>query len=245
MPLEALALLLDVVGLGAPIWWLVSQALALLLWIARSVAAAPGAVTMLPTMGWGAFALMVGGGLWIALWRTRARRWGLLPLAAGAMWALVSPAPDLLVTGDGRHVAFVLGDGRVALLRERAGDYIRTMLGEAAGVDVEALPVDALLQARCSRDLCVTDLQRGERRWRILATRSAYRVDWIRMTQACARADIVISDRRLPRGCTPRWLKIDRPVLARTGGLSIDLDRGAVDSVAAHVGRHPWSAFRR
>lgn len=245
MPLEALALLLDGPGLGAPIWWLVSQALALLLWIARTVAAAPGAVTMLPTMGWGAFALMVGGGLWIALWRTRARRWGMVPLTAGALWAVFSPAPDLLVTGDGRHVAFVLGDGRVALLRDRAGDYVRNMLGEAAGVDAEALPVDALIQARCSRDLCLTDLQRGGRRWRILATRSAYRIDWMRMTQACASADIAISERRLPRGCTPRWLKIDRPLLARTGGLSIDLDRGAVDSVAAHVGRHPWSMFRQ
>ncbi|SKB68460.1 competence protein ComEC [Rhizorhabdus histidinilytica] len=244
MPLEALALLLDVAGIGAPVWWLVSQALALLLWIARTVAAAPGAVAMLPTMAWGAFALMAAGGLWLALWRTRTRRWGLLPFAAGALWALLSPTPDLLVTGDGRHVAFVLGDGRVALLRDRAGDYIRGVLGEAAGVDAEALPVDALMQARCSVDLCVTDIRRGGRRWRILATRSAYRLDWTRLSRACAGADIAISERRLPRGCTPRWLKIDRPLLARTGGLAIDLDRGTIDSVAAAVGRHPWSTFR-
>ncbi|QTH19948.1 ComEC/Rec2 family competence protein [Rhizorhabdus wittichii] len=244
MPLEALALLLDIAGIGAPAWWLVSQALALLLWIARTVAAAPGAVAMLPTMAWGAFTLMAAGGLWLALWRTRARRWGLLPVAAGALWALLSPTPDLLVTGDGRHVAFVLGDGRVALLRDRAGDYIRGVLGEAAGVDAEALPVDALMQARCSADLCITDIQRGGRRWRILATRSPYRLDWTRLSRACAAADIAISERRLPRGCTPRWLKIDRPLLARTGGLAIDLDRGAVDSVAAAVGRHPWSTFR-
>lgn len=244
MPFEALALLLDTVGIGAPAWWLVSQALALLLWIARTVAAAPGAVTMLPTMAWGAFALMVGGGLWLALWRTGARRWGLLPLAAGAAWTLLSPTPELLVTGDGRHVAFVLGDGRVALLRDRAGDYVRGMLGEAAGVDGDALPVDALMQARCSADLCITDMRRGGRRWRIVATRSPYRLDWNRLARACASADIAISERRLPRGCTPRWLKIDRPLLARTGGLAIDLDRGMVKSVAEAVGRHPWSTFR-
>nr|WP_053000037.1 ComEC/Rec2 family competence protein [Sphingomonas sp. Y57] len=244
MPLEALALLLDIAGIGAPAWWLVSQALTLLLWIARTVAAAPGAVAMLPTMAWGAFALTVAGGLWIALWRTRARRWGLLPFTAGALWAALSPTPDLLVTGDGRHVAFVLGDGRVALLRDRAGDYIRGVLGEAAGVDTEALPIDALMQARCSVDLCLADIRRGGRGWRILATRSPYRLDWTGLSQACAAADIAISERRLPRGCTPRWLKIDRPLLARTGGLAIDLDRGTVDSVAAAVGRHPWSTFR-
>ncbi|WP_082545354.1 MULTISPECIES: ComEC/Rec2 family competence protein [unclassified Sphingomonas] len=244
MPFEALGLLLDTVGIGAPAWWLVSQGLALLLWIAHTVAAAPGAVTMLPTMAWGAFALMVAGGLWLALWRTRARRWGLLPLAAGAVWTLLSPTPELLVTGDGRHVAFVLGDGRVALLRDRAGDYVRGMLGEAAGVDGDALPVDALMQARCSADLCITDMRRDGRRWRILATRSPYRLDWNRLARACASADIAISERRLPRGCTPRWLKIDRPLLARTGGLAIDLDRGTVTSVAEAVGRHPWSTFR-
>jgi competence protein ComEC len=245
MPLEALALLFDLVGIGAPFWWLVSKTIALLLWLAHKVSGAPGAVSMLPNMAWGAFALMIAGGLWMALWRTRMRRWGLAPLGLGAAWALLSPAPDLLVTGDGRHVALVLGDGRVALLRERAGDYIRDALSEAAGVDGEPLAIDALQAARCSADLCEARLVRGGREWRLLATRSPYLVDIRRMNRACRRADIVISDRRLPRSCTPRWMKIDRPLLARTGGLAIDLERGTIDSVAAHVGRHPWSTFRQ
>jgi len=247
MPLEALGLLLDGIGLGWPsaaAWRLASQALALLLWIAHAVADMPGAVAMLPTMAWGAFALMVAGGLWIALWRTRLRRWGVLPLAIGAAWALAAPAPDLLVTGDGRHVALAIGGGRVALLRERTGDYMRGVLSEAAGVGGEPLPFDALMQARCSADLCVAEMDRGGRRWRILATRSPYLVDWPRMVRACAAADIAISERSLPRGCAPRWLKIDRPMLRRTGGLAIDLDRGRVESVAAAVGRHPWSMSR-
>ena len=245
MPLEALALLLDLFGIGAPLWWLVSKVIALLLWLAHLVGDAPGAVSMLPGMAWGAFALMIAGGLWIALWRTKIRRWGMVPLAIGAAWGLLSPAPDLLVTGDGRHVALVLGDGRVALLRERAGDYIRDVLSEAAGVDGEPLPIDALQAARCSADLCEARLVRGGREWRLLATRSPYLVDNRRMNRACRRADIVISDRRLPRSCVPRWLKIDRALLARTGGLAIDLERGTVDSVAADVGRHPWTMFRR
>lgn len=245
MPLEALALLLDLIGLGDPVWWLVSKALAFLLWIARTVGHAPGAMAMLPSMGWGAFALMVIGGLWIALWRTRLRRWGAVPIAIGAAWALLTPAPDLIVTGDGRHVALVMADGRVALLRERAGDYIRGVLNEAAGADGEALPFDALGSARCSADLCTVGIRRGAREWRLLATRSPYRIDLRAMQRACAQADIAVSDRRLPRTCVPRWLKLDRPLLARSGGLSINLRRGTVDSVAAHVGRHPWVTLRR
>jgi competence protein ComEC len=245
MPLEALALLLDLAGIGDPVWWLVSKALAFLLWIAHSVGSAPGAMAMLPSMGWGAFALMIGGGLWIALWRTRWRRWGALPVAIGALWATLTPAPDLLVTGDGRHVALVMADGRVALLRERAGDYIRGVLTEAAGFDGEALPFDALGGARCSADLCAVRIVRGGRPWHLLATRSPYMIDLRRMQRACTAADIAISDRRLPRSCTPRWLKLDRPLLARSGGLAINLERGTVDSVAAHLGRHPWSMFRQ
>ena len=242
MPLEALALLLDAAGLGAPAWWLAGQGLALLLWIAHAVADAPGSVTALPTMPWGAFALMIAGGLWLALWRTRARRIGLAPLAAGALWALATPPPDLLVTGDGRHLALRDGTGGIALLRPRTGDYVRDTLAEASGSEVEPGLVDDLPAARCGPDLCVAELDGGGRRWRVLATRSSYFVDIAHMNRACTAADIVVSDRRLPRSCVPRWLKADRTLLGRTGGLAINLSRREVRSVATATGRHPWAA---
>jgi len=50
MPLEALALLFDLVGLGAPFWWLAGKALGLLLGLAHAAATAPGAVALLPAM---------------------------------------------------------------------------------------------------------------------------------------------------------------------------------------------------
>jgi competence protein ComEC len=245
MPLEAFALLLDAVGLGAPIWWLTGKTLSFLLWIAHAVASAPGSVASLPSMPWGAFALMVAGGLWIVLWRTRVRRLGMIPLAAGALWSWLTPAPDLLVTGDGRHVAIRTGDGGIVLLRERAGDYVRDALGEASGVEGEAPPIDALSGAQCNRDLCLSEIGVDGRRWRILATRSPYMIDIRAMNRACRLADIAISDRRLPRSCSPRWLKADLPLLRTTGGLAIRLPSAAVETVAEHVGDHPWSTFRR
>jgi competence protein ComEC len=76
----------------------------------------------------------------------------------------------------------------------------------------------------------------------LLATRSKYLIDWPVFTRACAEADIVVSDRRLPRGCSPRWLKLDRPLLAQTGGVAIYLgDRPRLDSVAERIGAHPWA----
>jgi competence protein ComEC len=192
-------------------------------------------------MPWGAFALMIAGGLWLALWRTKVRRVGLIPLALGALWAISTPPPDLLVTGDGRHLAVRSDDGRIALLRPRAGDYVRDTLGEAAGVQDEAGALDAMPDARCGPDLCVAELMRGGRRWHILATRSPYLVDIAEMNRVCATADIVVSDRRLPRSCRPRWLKADRPMLARTGGLAIDLSARQVTGTAEAAGQHPWA----
>ena len=241
MPLEAAALLADAVGVGAPLWMLVGGAMRVLLWVAHTTAAAPGAVTMLPAMPPGAFALMTLGGLWLALWRTRVRRLGLAPLAIGAVWALTTPAPDLLVTGDGRHVALRIDDG-IAILRDRSGDYTKAMLSENGGVDGEEEPatIAELPNARCSRDACVVDHQAGGRVWRIMATRSAYLIPIADLVAACRSVDIVVSERRLPRNCTPRWLRLDRELLGKTGGVAISLASGRILSVTSPGDRHPW-----
>ena len=246
MPLEALALLFDLVGLGAPFWWLTGKTLAFLLWLAHAAAAAPGAVALLPAMPRGAFALMAMGGLWICLWRTRWRRLGLAPIALGATWALATPAPDLLVTGDGEHLVVRTERGDLALLRPRAGDYVRETLAELAGAEPEYRDLDRLPTAACSPDLCALNIDRGGRRWRVLATRTPQFVRWDRMVRACAEADIVVADRWLPRGCTPRWLKADRGFLRRTGGLAITLgDPPRVATVADQIGHHPWAGTPR
>jgi competence protein ComEC len=132
MPFEALALLFDVIGAGWPFWWVTARSLDLLLWIAHSVAALPGAVASIPAMPGGAYALMVVGGLWITLWRTRWRQLGVVPLVLGAAWALLTPTPDLLVTGDGRHAAIRTAGGNLAVLRDRTGDYTANTFAENA-----------------------------------------------------------------------------------------------------------------
>lgn len=240
MPLEFVALVLDGVGLGAPVWWLTGHAIGALLALARWIADAPGAVTALPAMPGGAFALMVGGGLWVAIWRTGWRCWGMLPVAAGAAWAVAAPDPDLLVTGDGRHVAVRLDDGRLAMLRDRAGDYVRDMLAENGGAEGEPLLLAEQAEAGCNRDICVVRV--GE--YRIAATRSAYLMPIDRVTAMCREMDIVISERRLPRTCLPKWLKLDRPVLERTGGVAVDLASGRVTTTRTPGDRHPWRVSR-
>ncbi|NUT01166.1 MAG: ComEC/Rec2 family competence protein [Sphingomonas sp.] len=241
MPLEAAALLLDAFGLGAPLWWAAGHALDGLLWIAHSVADARGAVATLPAMpGW-AFASMVLGGLWLCLWTTRPRLLGIIPFAVGAAAAAVSPNPDLLVTGDGRHLAVIAPDGTPMMLRDRSGNFMRELMSEASGFDDEPGLLAAARFGSCTRDACVALVQRDGREFRVLATRSTTRIDWKALVHACARVDIVVSERRLPRGCTPRWTKLDRQALQKTGGITVHFDKVPhIETVADRVGEHPW-----
>lgn len=240
IPLEALALLLDLVGLGAPIWWLVGEALLLILGLAHRVSSAPGAVALLPSMPVPAFGLILAGGLWVFLWKTSWRLWGIVAVAVGSLMALLQSTPDLYVTGDGRHLAVRDADGALALLRPRAGDYVRDMLNETAGTEALATDLAKLPASWCSSDSCRWTMWRGGRQWRIFATRSSYYLPIEAMRRECAAADIVVSDRRLPASCTPRWLKIDRDMLRETGGLAIDLDRAGVETVRIPGDDHPW-----
>ena len=243
MPLEAGALLLDSVGAGAPLWAATGWSIDLMLDLAHRVAAAKGAVAMLPTMPRWAFAAFILGGLWMCLWNGRVRRWGLIPLVLGAAGAAMAPRPDLLVTGDGQHLALVRGDGVPVLLRSRSGDFVRDLMSEASAYDGDPLALEEQKFARCSRDACIADIVQGRTAWRVMAIRSRDRIDWTQLTRACADADIVVASRRLPQGCTPRWLKLDRAALAASGGVAIMLGEAPyVTSVADRIGQHPWRA---
>ena len=94
--------------------------------------------------------------------------------------------------------------------------------------------------ARCSRDACIVDHRTGERIWRIMATRSAYLIPAADLVAACRSADIVISERWLPKTCRPRWLRLDRDLLAQSGGLAISLSSGRIVSVTTPGDHHPW-----
>lgn len=240
MPIEALALLLDAIGIGAPIWWLAGHALNALLALAHFTASRPGAVTLLPAMAAWPFAAATLAGLWFAIFRTRVR-YCALPVMAVALVAMANAqAPDLVVTGDGRHVAARDASGRVSLLRERAGDYVRDMIAESVAADLDLLPLRDREDARCSRDFCVWRIGEGDRRYSVMATTSDYYVDALELIRACERVDIVIADRGLPKSCRPRWFKADRFALARSGGLAVYLDPPRVRSTFDAGDRHPW-----
>src|SRR3546814_18046643 len=74
-----------------------------------------------------------------------------------------STPPDLLVTADGRHLAVQVPGGGLAILRARAGDYVRDTLSESAGFEGELVNIEDLPNARCSADLCAINIVADDR----------------------------------------------------------------------------------
>ncbi len=243
MPLQILALIFDQIGWGGPFWWLAGQGVGVIMTMAYGVSNAPGSVLMLPSMPNWAFGLTVIGGLWIAIVKDRGRFLGIAPVIAGTIAMAIAPRPDLLVTGDGRHVAIVDKAGELVLLRPGAGEYALSMLSENAAIKTEPKAIDDWDGATCSADICTVAIKSGDRSWSIMATRSSYLVPAMEFAAACKRADIVISERYLPWSCKPRWFKADRDFLEQNGGLAVYFDNAFVDSVARNTAHYPWSTL--
>lgn len=244
MPLIALALVLDLAGLGGPVWWLVERSLGLLIWIAHFTASQAGAVRLMPQISGLTVALFAAGALWLALWHGRVRLAGLVPVAAASMLVAATPIPDVLVAGDGQQVGITTrasdGSARLLALRDSRSSYTRDNLMELAGVAAEPVPLSRWPGARCSSAFCTVTLRKGERDWVLLLGRGRAQVEERALAAACAEADIVVSERFLPRSCRPRWLRADRRYLEQSGGLAIDLGAQRITSVAQSQGKHGW-----
>jgi competence protein ComEC len=163
-------------------------------------------------------------------------------LASGLVAA--TPVPDLLVTGDGQQVGITIpgpdGETRLLALKDGRSSYTRDNLMELAGVAAAPVPLAEWPGARCSSAFCTIALNRGKRDWAVLLARGRAQVEERALAAACAEADIVVSERFLPRSCRPRWLKADRRMLEQSGGLAIDLSAQRITTVASSQGEHGW-----
>ena len=164
-----------------------------------------------------------------------------MPVAVGTLGLALLRPPDVLISGDGRHVGFTgMADNTLLVLRDSRSDYARDNLSEIAGMKGTLIPLDQWPGAHCNAAFCQLDVARGGRNWRFLMTRGQDLAEYPALVAACARADVVIADRGLPAGCRPVFLKADRRLLAQTGGLTLDLASGRIDTVAARQGEHGW-----
>ncbi|GGC48332.1 hypothetical protein GCM10011504_28490 [Siccirubricoccus deserti] len=213
-----------------PMGWGVEAILA----VARWVAAWPGAaVAAQPIPTWG-LAVTAFGMLWLCLWRTGWRGFGLPLILLGLASGQWHRPPDILVSGDGRLIAFRADETMFLQRLSGASNFTRDSWLRLFGIpEAQALPREgAAGSITCTPGACSLRAA-PEAPAAVLLRGAAPR-------EACAGAALVISAEPVRGACAAQV--VDRFAVWRNGPHAIWLDRNGVRVVSdrATRGDRPW-----
>ena len=242
MPWGLVSLLLMPFGLEgialAPMGWGIDA----VVWIARKVAEQPGAVSLVPAMPAAALLVIVVGGLWLCLWRSRWRFLGIAIIGGGMVAAGLERRPDILVDGEAKVMAVRGLDGELWVSTRQRGRFVSDVWLRRDGQketltwprDGEGAPTAGL---RCDTLGCIQ--RRGDKTIAFVRDPRAFDED-------CRRADLVVSAVPAWNLCPGPETVVDRFDLWRSGSHAIWLgpDGVRVESVAEARGERPWAARR-
>jgi competence protein ComEC len=234
MPLVVVSLALMPFGLEAPPLLAMSLALEAMMGIAHYVAAIEGSIARVPAFPVAALALMMLGGLWLAIWRGAWRLLGLIGLAGGLAVAALDRQPDILVAADGAPVAIRQADGRLAATPVHGESFALKGWLDADADPRTAKEASDAPGFPCDRDGCVGT---------IAGLTIAVPLQPQALADDCSRAVIVIVAFADAPPCAGPRLVIDRRRLAERGAHAITLSKGAIEieTVAASRGARPWT----
>ena len=102
MPMGILGVLAMPFGLDAEFWRQMGYGIEWMDAVGLWVASLPGAFGRVTLFGTGPLLLATAGLLVVGLFKTPLRWSGLLPAALAAVWAALTPVPDVLIAADGR-----------------------------------------------------------------------------------------------------------------------------------------------
>lgn len=234
MPMGMLAALLMPLGLEAPALWVMGLGVEAVLWVARLVAAWPGATqSASPIPAWG-LVVFAFGFCWLCLWRCRWRLIGLLPMAVGLCSAAFVQAPHILVSGDARLIAISTTDTLFIQRQQGASSLTRDawlrLYGQEAAQTLPAEGSSPDGKLRCSSDGCVLAENAGA----FLVRRGDIRAQ-------CGAVAVIISAEPIRQRCRDSIL-IDRFSVWRDGTHAIWLSSKGAAVVSDRVwrGSRPW-----
>lgn len=235
----ALATLLAM-PLGLEVWPLMvmGSGIDAMTWIANAVARLPGAVGRIPAVPTAAFAAMTLGGLWLCLFRTRLRHFGLILFAAGLGIAPLRDRPDVLIGRDGALVAVRMASGQFSSLPAKGAAFELTRWLEHEADGRSPRDVAAAEAFRCDAAGCTTTVKG-------LALAVARHP--AALTDDCTRARILVLTFPKPEGCSPhRSTIIDFFTSRAQGTIALYIKDDAIEarSVAQLRGDRPWSPSR-
>jgi competence protein ComEC len=205
-----------------------------MVWCADWVASLPGAVGRVPAIPTYAFVLVVVGGLWCALWGTRWRLLGLVPIVLGLILAPTGRRPDVLIGRGGSIVAVRTDVGQLSALAGRGSNFELARWLEHDG-DARLPAEVAKGQAfRCDAHGCTA---------RVKGMLLAVAKSPPALRDDCAAAAILVIKFAKPKGCNPAGVAIDIGDLASRGARALTIEGGRVrvETVADARGDRPWA----
>lgn len=186
------------------------------------------------------------GGCWLAIWRTRLRWLGLVPVAAGGLlWLTVAP-PDVLISADGQLSAVTAdgGHGAWVVSTARGNTFSRSVWARRWGVE-DTVTLTAWdgegrdgAEALACDDLGCTLRRNGLLLSLVTGHEAA--------VEDCATADVLIAVVRIRTDCPVPRIVVHSPDLRRDGAHAFWLERDGprMESVRSRRGERPWSTGR-
>jgi competence protein ComEC len=129
MPMGILGVLAMPFGLDAEFWRQMGYGIEWMDAVGLWVASLPGAFGRVTLFGTGPLLLATAGLLAIGLLKTPLRFCGFVLATLAAVWAAVTPVPDVLVGADGRTFAVRGPDGRLAFHHSGGDTFAMRMAG--------------------------------------------------------------------------------------------------------------------
>ncbi|MFP3920224.1 MAG: ComEC/Rec2 family competence protein [Dichotomicrobium sp.] len=238
MPAALLSLVAMPFGLAAGPLMLMGAGIDVVLAIAREVSALPGAVQAVPAFPVAALILMAVGALWFAIWSARWRYAGLVVLGVGGVLTGLDSQPDILIDREGKTVAVRAGQGRLAAIPGRAGDYSLDKWLAAQGDSRQADLARDPRVFQCDERGCVAEV-RGVR---VSVARHA-----AALMQDCKLADVVVTPLEPSGPCPAPEVVITHARLREQGAHAIHVEQSEhgpefrVVTAVQQRGKRPWT----
>ncbi len=233
MPMGILGVIAIPFGFDAVFWRQMGYGIEWMDAVALWVAHIPGAFGRVAAFGTGPLLLATAGLLLICLLKTPLRWSGVVFVLLAVVFALRTPQPDILVTGDGRIFAVRGADGRLAIHRSGGATFAvkEWLAADADGRDAKDHGLGEGI--RCDPYGCIGALADGRLVSYVLAP-DAFEED-------CRRAAVVVATREPPPDCSATV--IARNFLRERGAVTLRRDGANFIIDAAHPPNvdRPWA----
>ena len=239
IPAGLMALVLYTVGWDYGPMLAMSQGIALILDVAAWVADIPGAALDVPSMPLWAMVSIALGGLWLCLWRTRMRMFGVLPILMGlTLGSASNHRPDMIIDGRGRVVAIQTQDGTMSISTHRRARFTVDAWRRHSGLNSEPDSWDFSGKAihtglRCDIHGC---------RYKTRDQTITVSFDESTLIEDCNKSDIIVALVPIRVSCAGVSKKVDWFDLWRHGthAIYIQPEKTIIRTVNQVRGDRPW-----